>query len=134
MRAPGAADAGREQRPAREAGQRRDGRPAQRDNRGGQRGDRPAGGNAGRDRDRAARPFEVPVPQDERSVELGHLFRETQIAVRDARKALDKRRAEFDDEPDWMVEQLRAAEQRFEEVATEWSEHLTQTGRKVVRR
>lgn len=78
--------------------------------------------------------FEAPVPQDERSIELGALFKEAQIALRDARKALDKRQAEFGDEPEWMLEQLRAAEQRFEAAATEWSEHLATTGRKVVRR
>jgi len=74
------------------------------------------------------------VPQDERSVELGAMFREAQAALRDARKALDKRKAEFDDEPDWMLEALHAAEKRFEDVATEWSEHLAKTGRKVIRR
>lgn len=78
--------------------------------------------------------MEVPVPQDERSVELGARFKEAQGAIRDARKALDKRRAEFGDEPDWMLEQLRQAEARFEEVATEWVEHLSTTGRRVVRR
>ena len=74
------------------------------------------------------------MPQDERSVELGALFKEAQIALRDARKALDKRKAESGDEPEWMLEQLQAAEKRFEDVATEWSEHLAKTGRKVVRR
>jgi len=74
------------------------------------------------------------VPQDERSIELGALFKEAQIALRDARKALDKRKAEFGDEPEWMLEQIQSTEKRFEEVATEWSEHLAKTGRKVVRR
>jgi len=62
------------------------------------------------------------------------MFKEAQTALRDARKALEKRKADFDDEPDWMLEQYRAAEKRFEEVSTEWSEHLAKTGRKVVRR
>ncbi len=74
------------------------------------------------------------MPQDERSIELGALFKEAQIALRDARKALDKRKAEFGDEPEWMLEQIQSTEKRFEEVATEWSEHLAKTGRKVVRR
>ncbi len=74
------------------------------------------------------------MPQDELSIELGAKFREAQMAIRDARKALDKRRAEFDDEPEWMLQQLTDAETRFAEVATEWSEHLAKTGRKVVRR
>ena len=78
--------------------------------------------------------FETPVPQDERSIDLGARFREAQVAIRDARKALAKRRAESGDEPDWMVEQLTAAEQQFEAAATAWSEHLETTGRKVVRR
>jgi hypothetical protein len=33
-----------------------------------------------------------------------------------------------------MLEQIQSTEKRFEEVATEWSEHLAKTGRKVVRR
>jgi hypothetical protein len=74
------------------------------------------------------------VPQDPVSIELGAKFKESQIAVRDARKALDKRRAEFDDEPEWMLEQLATAERTFEEAATAWTEHLETTGRKVVRR
>lgn len=78
--------------------------------------------------------MELPVPQDERSLELGALFKEAQGAVRDARKALDKRKAEFGDEPEWMVEQFQQAEKRFEAIATEWAEHLSKTGRKVVRR
>jgi hypothetical protein len=56
------------------------------------------------------------------------------MAVRDARKALDKRKAEFDDEPEWLVEQLREAEERFEQVATEWHDHLLTTGRRMARR
>ncbi len=78
--------------------------------------------------------MEVPVPQDERSIELGARFKEAQVAIRDARKALDKRKAEFGDEPEWMVEQLQQAEKQFEVVASEWVEHLETTGRKVVRR
>jgi hypothetical protein len=74
------------------------------------------------------------VPQDPVSIELGAKFREAQTAVRDARKALDKRKAEAGDEPDWMLAQVEDAERRFEEAATAWSEHLSQTGRKVVRR
>jgi hypothetical protein len=77
--------------------------------------------------------FEVPVPQDDRSIELGAAFKEAQILVRDAKKALAKRKAEFSDEPDWMLEQLAAAEQRFEAAATEWTAYLETTGRKVVR-
>lgn len=73
------------------------------------------------------------MPQDERSIELGAAFKEAQLVMRDAKKALAKRKAEFDDEPDWMLEQLAAAEKRFEEVATAWAEHLETTGRKVVR-
>jgi hypothetical protein len=67
-------------------------------------------------------------------MELGASFRETQIALRDARKALDKRKAEAGDEPEWMLEQVRAAEEAFANAATEWSTHLETTGRKVVRR
>lgn len=99
---------------------------------------RPRGGSRDRgpqrERDRGPRVLEPPVPQDERSVELGAMFREAQTARRDARKALDKRKAEFSDEPEWMLEALHAAEKRFEEVATEWSDHLAKTGRKFVRR
>ncbi|HEY8171636.1 MAG TPA: hypothetical protein VIH21_00995 [Dehalococcoidia bacterium] len=73
------------------------------------------------------------MPQDERSVELGAAFREAQIALRDSRKALEKRKVEFGDEPDWMLEQHTAAERAFEEAASAWSEHLETTGRKVVR-
>ena len=56
------------------------------------------------------------------------------MAMRDARKALEKRKAEFDDEPEWMREQMTAAEARFAAVADEWAAHLETTGRKVVRR
>lgn len=73
------------------------------------------------------------MPQDERSIELGAAFKESQILIRDARKALAKRKAEFADEPDWMIEQLAVAEARFEEAATAWTAHLETTGRKVVR-
>ena len=78
--------------------------------------------------------MEPPVPQDEQSIELGARFKEAQVAIRDARKALDKRKAELGDEPEWMVEQLHEAERGFEAVASEWVEHLEKTGRKVVRR
>lgn len=78
--------------------------------------------------------FEEIVPQDEVSIALGARFKETQIAMRDARKALDKRKAEFDDEPEWMAQQLAEAEAAFEAAATAWTEHLETTGRKVVRR
>lgn len=74
------------------------------------------------------------MPQDERSVELGAAFREAQVSVREAKKALAKRKAEFDDEPAWMTEQLEAAVTLFEAAASAWSEHLETTGRKVVRR
>jgi hypothetical protein len=74
------------------------------------------------------------VPQDELSIELGAKFKEAQVALRDARKAMEKRKAEFGDEPDWMLEQYQAAERAFEEAATAWHEHLGTTGRKVVRR
>ena len=78
--------------------------------------------------------MEAPPPQDPVSVELGQAFRDAQAAVRDARKALDKRRAEFNDEPDWMLAQLTDAERRFEEASTLWVEHLATTGRKMARR
>ncbi|MBF6600431.1 MAG: hypothetical protein IVW36_07975 [Dehalococcoidia bacterium] len=74
------------------------------------------------------------MPQDERSVELGAAFREAQGALRDARKTLDKRKVEQGDEPEWLVAEYAAAEQRFADAATAWSEHLAQTGRRVVRR
>jgi hypothetical protein len=74
------------------------------------------------------------VPQDEVSIELGQRFREAQNAMRDARKTLDRRKAEQGDEPQWLLDQYTEAERHFEEVATEWSEHLSRTGRKVVRR
>ena len=77
--------------------------------------------------------FETPVPQDGRSIELGAAFKETQILTRDARKALAKRKAEFADEPDWMLEQLAEAVRQFEAAASAWTEHLETTGRKVVR-
>ena len=77
--------------------------------------------------------FEVPVPQDEQSIALGAAFKESQIALRDARKALAKRKTEFSDEPEWMLEQLADAEKRFEAAATAWTAHLETTGRKVVR-
>jgi hypothetical protein len=141
QRAPGAAD-----RPSRDAAPPRDGR-SQRSSgpqRGGSQRDAGRGPREGRAPQRPAtndqrlargpRVFEAPVPQDERSVELGAAFRETQIAMREARKALAKRKAEFDDEPQWMLDQLHETEQRFEAAATAWSEHLETTGRKVVRR
>jgi hypothetical protein len=73
------------------------------------------------------------VPQDELSIELGQRFREAQNALRDAKKTLDKRKAEQGDEPPWLVEQYDEAERRFAEAATAWHEHLSKTGRKVVR-
>ncbi len=112
----------------------RDDRPRDRSGpRGNDRGSRDRDRPQQRDRDRGPRVFEAPVPQDERSVELGALFKESQIGMRDARKALDKRKAEFGDEPDWMLTQLTEAEERFATAATAWSEHLETTGRKVVR-
>jgi hypothetical protein len=77
--------------------------------------------------------FEPPVPQDPRSIELGAAFREAQMAMRDARKALDKRKAEYGDEPEWLTEQLSDAEARFAAAADEWAQHLETTGRKVSR-
>ncbi len=56
------------------------------------------------------------------------------MAIRDARKMLVKRKAESGDEPDWLLEQLAAAEQSFAEAADVWAQHLETTGRKVVRR
>ena len=98
-------------------------------------GSRDRGRDRGPSRDRSGpRSYEPIVPQDETSIALGAAFKEAQTAVRDARKALDKRKAEHGDEPDWLVAQLEDAERRFEEAATEWSEHLSTTGRKVVRR
>ncbi len=73
------------------------------------------------------------MPQDPRSIELGGAFREAQIAMRDARKALDKRKAESGDEPEWLVEQLTAAQATFTAAADEWAAHLETTGRTVVR-
>lgn len=66
-------------------------------------------------------------------MELGAAFREAQMAVRDSRKALAKRKAEYSDEPEWLVLQLAAAEARFAVIADEWAAHLETTGRKVVR-
>jgi hypothetical protein len=88
----------------------------------------------GRDGDRGPRTYEAPVPQDEVSIQLGAAFREAQNALRDARKTLDKRRAEQGDEPEWLIAEYDAAEARFAEAATAWHEHLSKTGRKVVRR
>jgi hypothetical protein len=100
------------------------------------RGRRDGGGDErDRDRDRdRGRLFEPPVPQDPVSIELGAKFREAQNALRDARKALDKRKAEFGDEPDWMSQQYADAEHAFEEAATAWHDHLSRTGRKMARR
>jgi ribonuclease E len=134
------APAGTEQRRPQRAERTRDEQrePAQRrDSRGGREGRAPRDGRDGRDRDRDGRgraPVEQPVPQDPLSVELGQKFREAQTALREAKKTLDKRKAEQGDEPEWLVAQLEAAERAFAEVATAWSEHLSQTGRKVVRR
>jgi hypothetical protein len=78
--------------------------------------------------------FEEIIPQDPTSIELGAHFKEAQAALRDARKALEKRKAESNDEPDWMLQHLAEAEKAFEAAATAWTEHLESTGRKVVRR
>lgn len=74
------------------------------------------------------------MPQDPISIELGAKFKESQLVVRDARKVLAKRKAEFDDEPEWMLEQQAEAIAAFEVAATAWADHLEKTGRKVVRR
>jgi hypothetical protein len=71
-------------------------------------------------------------PPDPHSLELGAAFREAQVALRDARKALDKRRSEYSDEPEWLVQQHEEAQRRFEAAATAWSDHLATTGRKRV--
>jgi len=73
-------------------------------------------------------------PQDALSIELGAAFREAHQALRDAMKALDKRKAEHGDEPAWLLEQLTAAEARFAEAANAWTQHLERTGRKQVAR
>lgn len=73
------------------------------------------------------------MPQDETSIALGAAFKEAQLAMRDARKTLAKRKAEHDDEPEWLLEQFNEAVARFEAAATAWAEHLETTGRKVVR-
>jgi hypothetical protein len=109
-------------------------KPPRRDGRGGRDGRGSRDARDGRDRDGRGRAAEQPVPQDEVSIELGQKFREAQAALRDAKKMLEKRKAEQGDEPSWLVEQLEAAERAFEEAATAWSEHLSKTGRKVVRR
>jgi hypothetical protein len=122
-------------RPARnERGPQRSERPASRGDRGPSRGGSGGGGDrSSRDRG-SSRTLEPPVPQDPLSIELGAKFREAQIAIRDARKALEKKKAESGEAPEWMVEQLTTLEQAFEVVATEWAEHLATTGRKVIRR
>ena len=97
-----------------------------------QRDERRDGGT--RQRREPQRVLEPPPPPDPLSIELGQAFRDAQDALRDARKTLDKRKAELGDEPDWLLEQLRAAEQRFSEAADQWVEHLSKTGRKSVRR
>jgi hypothetical protein len=53
--------------------------------------------------------------------------------LRDARKALEKRKAEFGDEPEWLLDQYAEAERLFEEAATAWSDHLATTGRRMAR-
>jgi hypothetical protein len=73
------------------------------------------------------------VPQDETSIALGAAFKEAQQAMREARKTLEKRKAEAGDEPEWLVAQYNEAVARFEAAATAWTEHLETTGRKVVR-
>jgi len=107
--------------------------PEARERGGRSREGRPRDGR-GRDGERSARSFEPPVPQDARSIELGAAFREAQNALRDARKTLEKRKAEHGDEPEWLLAEYRATEERFAAAATAWHEHLSQTGRKVVRR
>jgi hypothetical protein len=128
-------------RRAPQPGPRRDDRPRRPgDDRFGER-DRPrrdgdgrrSDGQRSRQEDRGPRSFEPPVPQDPLSIELGAAFKEAQVAMRDARKALDKRKAEAGDEPEWLAEQLAEAEARFEAASTAWVEHLETTGRKVVR-
>jgi hypothetical protein len=118
-----------------ERGRRPDGDRARRDSGGRRDGDgrRSQDDRRPRQEDRGPRSFEPPVPQDPRSIELGVAFREAQVAMRDAKKALDKRRAEFGDEPEWLIEQLAAAEAHFVTVADQWAAHLETTGRKVVR-
>lgn len=66
-------------------------------------------------------------------MELGARFREAHQALRDARKALEKRKAEFGDEPEWLLAQYAEAERQFEEAATAWSDHLAKTGRRMAR-
>ena len=107
--------------------------PPARERRGGVRDNR-GRDRAPRERDYRPRTYEAPVPQDERSIELGQQFREAQSALRDAKKTLDKRKAEQGDEPQWLIDEYEAAERRFEEAATAWSDHLATTGRKIVRR
>lgn len=97
-------------------------------------GRRRASRDGGGGRERPPRVFEPPAPQDPRSIELGAAFKEAQTALRDAARTLEKRRAEFGDEPEWLREQYRVAEQRFEEAATAWAEHLETTGRTMARR
>lgn len=111
----------------------RNDRPPRRDG-GSDRSRSGGGGSRDGNRDRGPRVFEEIVPQDPISIELGAAFKAAQVAVRDARKALAKRKDEFDDEPEWMTQQLADAERAFEEAATAWTEHLETTGRKVVRR
>ena len=111
-------------------GDRPPGPPGGGQQRGGRRDGPSAGGGRG---DRRPREWEPPVPQDERSKELGGLFREAQNALRDARKTLDKRKAEFADEPQWLLEAYAEAEARFTAAATAWQDHLAATGRRVVR-
>jgi hypothetical protein len=77
--------------------------------------------------------MEMPPPDPE-SVELGAAFKEAHQALRDAGRAIEKRKAEQGDEPAWLLEQLEAAEQRFAEAAERWIEHLDKTGRRAVAR
>lgn len=104
----------------------------------GESGRRPReGGRDGGGRQRresSTRLLEPPPPPDPVSLELGQAFRDAHEAVRDARKVLEKRKAEFGDEPDWMLAQLEEAERRFAEAADRWVEHLAKTGRRSVRR
>jgi hypothetical protein len=73
--------------------------------------------------------MEMPPP-DPRSVELGAAFKEAHQALRDAQRALDKRKAEQGDEPEWLVSQLEAAERQFAEASDAWIDFLETSGRR----
>jgi hypothetical protein len=107
-----------------------------RDTRGGPRNEPPqrrGPRDQGRPRQQQREMLEMPPP-DAVSVELGAAFKEAHQALRDAVKALDKRKAEQGDEPAWLVEQLQAAEARFSESADAWTTHLEKTGRRPMAR